>query len=145
MEISINIKIDNEELKELLGLHSEPSKQDAKSVISPYARHFDETCMAWTKDPESNKFYLLRQQEYANEKLRQRGYLFLNEVYDILGIPRTKAGQCVGWMYDTENPIGDNYVDFGIFDQVHNRSFVNGYENSVLLNFNVDGNILDRI
>ena len=145
MEININIKIDNDELRELLGLHSKPSKQDAKSDISPYARYFDEDSVACTKNPECNKMFLLQQQNYANEKLRHRGYLFLNEVYDMLGIPRTKAGQCVGWMYDEDYPIGDNYVDFGIFDQAHNRSFVNGYDNSVLLNFNVDGNILDRL
>lgn len=145
MEININIKIDDKELKELLGLHSEPNKKDTKTDLSPYAQYFNETCIGWTKDPECNKFYLLRQQEYANEMLRRNGYLFLNEVYTMLGMPRTKAGQCVGWVYDTECPIGDNYVDFGIFDQVHNQSFINGYKNSVLLNFNVDGNILDCI
>ena len=145
MEININIKIDNDELKELLGLHSEPSIRDTEYDISPYARYFDEKSAAWTKDPESNKFFLLRMQGYANEKLKQRGYLTLNEVYDMLDIPRTKVGQRVGWVYEPEYPIGDNYVDFGIFDAVHNRSFVNGYEKSVLLNFNVDGDILDRI
>lgn len=144
MEININIKIDNDELRELLGLHSNPSIRDSEYDLSPYARFFDETCAAWTKDPESNKFFLLRQQEYANKKLKDRGYLFLNEVYDMLGIPRTKAGQRVGWVYEPEYPIGDNYVDFGIYDEVHNRSFVNGYKNSVLLNFNVDGDILNR-
>ena len=145
MEITINIKIDNEELKELLGLHSEPSIRDTKRDVSPYARYFDEDSMAWTKDPECNKFFLLQQQNLANERLKRNGYLFLNEVYTMLGLPRTKAGQCIGWMYDTECPSGDNYVDFGIFNSEINRSFVNGYENSVLLDFNVDGNILDRI
>jgi hypothetical protein len=144
MEISINIKIDNEELKELLGLHIKPSIQNMKSDISPYACFFNEDSVAWTKNPECNKMFLRQQQNYANEKLRQRGYLFLNEVYDMLGIPRTKAGQCIGWIYDEKNPIGDNYVDFGIYDRIHNQSFVNGYEDSVLLDFNVDGNILDR-
>lgn len=63
----------------------------------------------------------------------------------MLGIPRVKAGQVVGWIYDEENPIGDNFVDFGIYDQnrVKNRDFVNGYERTILLDFNVDGNILD--
>lgn len=86
-------------------------------------------------------------QQYANDKLKADGYLFLNDVYDMLGIPRSKAGQIVGWVYDPKNPIGDNYVDFGIYDinREKNRDFVNGYERTILLDFNVDGNILDLI
>lgn len=145
MEINITIKINDNELKELLGLHNKPSGRDTERAVSPYARYFDEDSTAWTKNPECNKLFLLTQQNYANEKLKARGYLFLNEVYDMLGLPRTKAGQVIGWMYEEQYPIGDNYVDFGIFDSKTNRSFVNGYENSVLLDFNVDGNILDRI
>lgn len=44
--------------------------------------------------------FLRRQQDYANEMLKARGHLFLNEVYDLLDIPRSKAGQVVGWVYD---------------------------------------------
>lgn len=111
---------------------------------SPYARVFDEECLGWTRDAEMNRLFLLRQQEFANEKLQQRGYLFLNEVYDMLGLSRTKVGQCVGWCYDLSNRYGDNYVDFGIYD-VRNRWFVNGQEKTIVLDFNVDGNILDRL
>ena len=115
-------------------------------ACSPYTFCFDETCMGWTRDAEANKFFLLRQQDYANEKLKAKGYLFLNDVLDMLGINRTRAGQTVGWIYDEKNPIGDNYVDFGIFD-IHceaNRNFVNGLEKSIWLNFNVDGDILNN-
>ena len=69
----------------------------------------------------------------------------MNEVYDMIGFPHTKAGQVVGWVYDEKNPVGDNYVDFGIYD-VYNqkaREFVNGYEQSIILDFNVDGNVWD--
>ena len=112
---------------------------------SSYARYFDDTCPGWSKDPEFNLMYLRRQQDYANELLKSKGHLYLNEVYDILGLPRSKAGQIVGWIYDEKNPIGDNYVDFGIYEQnrAKNRDFVNGYEKTILLDFNVDGNILD--
>lgn len=112
---------------------------------SDYARFFDDGCAGWDKDPELNLMTLRNQQRFANEKLRANGYLFLNEVYDMLGIPRTKAGQCVGWVYDEKNPVGDNYVDFGIYDsnRQKSRDFVNGYERTILLDFNVDGNILD--
>ena len=83
--------------------------------------------------------------EYA--KLKHQGYLFLNEVYDMLGIPRTQAGQVVGWIYDEKNPNGDNYVDFGIYDlhDQQKRDFVNGLERNILLDFNVDGVIYDKI
>ena len=117
------------------------------NLYSEYARIYDDGCNGWTKDPELNLAFLKKQQNYADDRLKARGYLFLNEVYDILGFPRTKAGQVVGWIYDEEHPIGDNFVDFGIFnaDIEKTRDFVNGYERSIILDFNVDGPILDRM
>lgn len=112
---------------------------------SPYTFCFDETATGWVKDAESNKFFLMRQQDYANEKLKARGYLFLNEVLDMVGIQRCRAGQTVGWIYDEKNPIGDNYVDFGMLN-IHSepaRNFMNGLERSIWLDFNVDGDILN--
>lgn len=137
MENTVTIKLD--EVDE----NVTPVDRELYSV-SHYARWFNEKCVAWSKDPEQNKFFLLQQQHYANEKLKVRGYLFLNDVYDMLGIPRTKAGQVVGWIYDPNDPNRDSYVDFGLFNH-NNEDFVNGYENSILLDFNVDGMILDRI
>lgn len=106
---------------------------------SEYARFYDVGCNGWTKNPEYNLMFLRQQQNYANDLLNTRGYVFLNEVYDMLGIPRTTAGQEVGWVLGTEN--SDGYIDFGIYD-VHkptNMDFVNGWERSILLDFNVDG------
>lgn len=116
-------------------------------IYSEYARFFDSGCKGWEKDSEYNLMFLRSCQQYANDKLKADGYLFLNDVYDMLGIPRSKAGQIVGWVYDPKNPVGDNYVDFGIYDinREKNRDFVNGYERTILLDFNVDGNILDLI
>lgn len=114
---------------------------------SPYAIVFDDGNTGWDKDPELTKFFLIQQQNYANERLQSRGHLFLNEVYDMLGAKRTKVGAQVGWVYDEKHPIGDNFVDFGIFD-IHNpkaRDFVNGDERVIILDFNVDGVILDLI
>ena len=115
--------------------------------VSEYARFFDDGCAGWTKDPEYNLMFLRDQQRYANDLLKSKGHLFLNEVYDLLGIPRTKAGQIVGWIYDEKHPNGDNFVDFGIYDtnKTANRDFVNGYERTILLDFNVDGNIWDQM
>lgn len=114
---------------------------------SDYARFFDELNPNYEKDAEFNLMFLRAQQQYANDLLISRGHLFLNEVYDMIGVPRTKAGQVVGWVYNPENPVGDNYVDFGMYD-IHRpgaREFVNGYEKAILLDFNVDGNIWDLI
>ena len=115
--------------------------------VSEYARFFDDGCAGGTKDPEYNLMFLRDQQRYANDLLKSKGHLFLNEVYDLLGIPRTKAGQIVGWIYDEKHPNGDNFVDFGIYDtnKTANRDFVNGYERTILLDFNVDGNIWDQM
>ena len=115
--------------------------------ISDYAVIYDDGCTGWSKDPELNKFFLKSQERYANDRLKAKGHLFLNEVYDMLGVPRTKAGQIVGWVYDEKNPNGDNFVDFGMFD-VHDdrkRDFINGYERNIVLDFNVDGPIVDLI
>lgn len=115
------------------------------SEYSEYTRIFDELNPNWEKSSSFNMIFLTRQQAYANDLLRGRGYLFLNEVYDMLGFDRTKAGQIVGWLYDPQNPNGDNYVDFGIYqledDKV--RDFIDGDERSIILDFNVDGPIID--
>lgn len=113
---------------------------------SDYARFFDDGCTGWTDDAEYNLMYLRRQQDYANDLLKQKGHLFLNEVYDMFNIPRTKAGQVVGWIYDDTLSAGDNYVDFGIYDLTDEdkRRFVNGKEKVILLDFNVDGVIINR-
>ena len=110
---------------------------------SDYAKIFDESCVGWTKSPEYNLMFLKQQQAHANRLLQQNGILFLNDVYEMLGFQKTQAGQVVGWIYDEEHPIGDNFVDFGIYNLYSEkaRDFVNGYERSIVLDFNVDGNV----
>lgn len=120
-------------------------KRNIKYMDSPmpseFAVIYDDGCAGWTKDPEDNKFFLIQQQRYANERLKRRGYLSLNEVYELLGFPSTKAGQVVGWLYDCKDPNykGDDFVDFGLYnvDCEPNRDFVNGYERNIILDFNV--------
>ena len=114
---------------------------------SQYAKFFDETCKGWTRNAEANKLFLLKQQSYANHQLELKGYLFLNEVYEMLGIPKTVAGSSVGWLYDSKDKYADNFVDFGIFDiyREATREFVNGHNQTILLDFNVQGYILDQV
>lgn len=110
---------------------------------SIYARFFDETSTLWSKDPMYNQFFLQCQQNYANDKLRARGHVFLNEVYDSLGLERSPEGAVVGWLKGN----GDGFIDFGIFegDSWSATRFVNGEERSIFLDFNVDGTIWDKI
>lgn len=117
---------------------------DPAAAFSAYTYCFDETSSCWVRDAEANKFFLARQQDYANEKLKSRGHMFLNEVLDMVGIPRCRAGQHVGWLL---NGDGDGYIDFGILN-IHspaNRNFVNGLEKSIWLDFNVDGDIISNL
>jgi hypothetical protein len=111
------------------------------SRLSPYAKFFDEANPNWQPNAEFNRLFIQCQQNYANQKLLANGYLFLNDVYDSLGIERTRAGQIVGWLVNGE---GDGFIDFGIFE-AHNADFVNNQEPSIILDFNVDGNILNQI
>jgi hypothetical protein len=116
----------------------------AADGASIYARWFDESSASWETWPEHNHAFLMSQQSYANDRLRTRGHVFLNEVYDSLGIPRSDAGAVVGWVLDGE--ASDNYIDFGIFDDRQAvRDFVNGREQNLLLDFNVDGYIHGKI
>lgn len=113
------------------------------SERSSTSRIFDETCPNWEKNAEYNNMFLRQTESWANRKLQENGYLFLNEVYDMLGFQKSQQGQILGWIYDPEDPTCENHVSFGI-DDIHNeqkRLFVNGYERSIILDFNTDGDI----
>lgn len=110
---------------------------------SIYAKYFDESSPYFKRDNDMNGYFLRTQQTWANQLLDGQGHVFLNEVYDMLGIPRTKAGAVVGWV----KGYGDDYIDFGLMNPDNNlhRDFVNGYSPYILLDFNVDGVIFDII
>lgn len=116
---------------------------------SPYAVLFDEKSKFFSREPGMNAQIVGMKQAWANDKLRAQGHLFLNEVHDMLGLPRTKAGACVGWVWRRENEekTGDNYVSFGVFDGDSDiaQAFIDGDEKAIWLDFNVDGVILDLI
>jgi len=134
-----------EEIKNASVIH------DISSNHSPYAKVFEATNRNWSHNPATNLFWLRSQENYANEKLQADGYLFLNDVYQLLGFPRTSEGQIVGWVYDPNNPNhnGDNHVDFGIYDLLYKGEekveFINGYNPCIWLDFNVDGVVYDLI
>lgn len=121
------------------------SRRITPNGTSVYGRFFDRTNGNWSPVPEYNRIFLWGQQKYANDRLNSRGYLFLNELLHDLGFEKTVAGQCVGWVLSEDS---DDFVDFGIFvpgEQMVYREFVNAGDGDILLDFNVAGNILDRV
>ena len=111
--------------------------------IPTTSKIYCEGCKGWDKNPEYNRIFLTQVQAWANDRLQARGHLFLNEVYDALGINITEEGNSLGWVYDESNPELHNYVDFGFadIDNERKRAFVNGDERNVWLDFNYDGNV----
>ena len=114
-----------------------------KRKKSIYSVTFDEKNPHWTRSRKVNIMFLRLTQAYVNDLLRIKEYpgahkhLFLNEVLERLGFSKTKEGHYVGWIYDEKNPIGDNYIDFDINPR--------GSNPNVVIDFNVDGVILDKV
>ena len=111
-------------------------------AASDYAVFFDEYNMNWRKEPSLNMYFLKTVQNYMNDRLKLYGHVFLNELYDALDIPRTKAGQFVGWVYDSER--GDGVVDLGLYSPA-NEVFSQGLDPVCLIDPNVDGPIWDLL
>lgn len=113
--------------------------------LSQYARIFDEVgSTQWTPSADHNRAFLLMEQNYFNERIKTRGYIFLNEVYERLGFRPTKAGSVVGWVYQNADYEG---IDFGIFTAHTQKAaeFLEGTEPSIILDFNVQGDILSLV
>lgn len=130
--------------------HKEEQLVKDDGVYSPYAKLFSTMNPNWKENPINNLTFLEAQQRILNDRLIVQGYLFLNDVYDALGFARTQAGNAVGWVYNPKNPNRENMIDFGLYHITGNEEadskradFVNGFEDSVMLDFNVDGPIYD--
>ena len=151
-EVEKTLGVDKErEIFERANVKPETTSEDGEQKDSPvetgayYSKWFDESSPYFKKDSDYNRMFLLSQQTYFNDLLVSRGHVFLNEVYDALGFRHTSAGAVCGWLY--EAGTGDDYIDFGIFnrDDEKTHSFINGFSNEVLLDFNVDGEIYNKI
>lgn len=111
-------------------------------IASPYSRVFDEFNRNWQRTPGANAMIIQGHQGFVNDLLESRGYVFLNEVYDLLGFEATEAGQIVGWVKNSEN--GDNHISFGIWANGFSdgKYWINrGGKDPIRLDFNVDGEI----
>lgn len=129
-------------------------KDIAMQHTSPYTCIFDETVDTWVSDNMLNRNYLFLMEQAANKRLRTQGHLFLNDVLGSIGTHggvtlKTPEGQIVGWIYDPNDPTRQSHVDFGVTNYVEGddalNSFINGGERSVMLRFNCDGPIIDKI
>lgn len=110
------------------------------NLQSDYAVYFDSKSRNYETNPDYNRMFLKAQQAFANDKLQTRGHLFLNEVLDDLDLPRTPAGQIVGWTKDGP----DGYVNFRIVE-VERETEDGRHEPVLLLDFNVEGNIWEKM
>ena len=122
---------------------SEIKITDPAHKLSPYARWFDQSNPNWQKNAEMNRWYIGIQQTQLNDRLKARGHVFLNEVYDELGLSHTQEGAVVGWIYPPR-PGCDGFIDCGVY-ATGNADFHFGGEHQILLDFNVDGLIWDQI
>lgn len=117
------------------------------SGLSEYGIVLDRTDRHGIFNPQDIKYtvqVLTGEQNYVNDLLRVRKWVTLNQVYERLGVEPTKAGNVVGWVYEENNKEGDNYIDFKI-TPTYKQNEMGNFEEVVLLDFNVDGYIFDRI
>ena len=114
-------------------------------AISDYSRFFQMGCKGFdASSGRYNLLYLKGIQAMFNNKLIADGYVMLNDVYRELGFDTIPEGWSIGWVYDEENPIGDNYIDFGLYEARNkNQRAVNDWEPVILMDFNVDGNLYE--
>jgi hypothetical protein len=114
-----------------------------ESYLRPF---FDEVNPNFTKDPVANYLFLKGVQAHMNHRLEAFGHVFLNDVYDALGMPRCREGAVAGWLHKPNDPNhkGDNFVDFGFMSSRDPQAiaFRNGEERAVRLNFNIDPDVI---
>lgn len=136
--------------KEIPEFDSEGNQIGTKTQLVTEAgndRCFDATNEMWSAAPGQNQMTLSNQQNWLNDRLNARGYLFLNDVYKSLGFDATPAGQVYGWLPKSHPDSNGGIVDFGLMDMTdqQKRDFLDGRDNSVWLSFNVDGIIFDKL
>lgn len=112
--------------------------------IDPYNRIFEQGATPeWRNDYGANIFHVSNQERMANFRLNRYGILYLNEVYESLGFPRTDVGQVVGWKVKTL-PDGTKdipMVSFGV-DVVHPMDDELKKSKAIYLDFNCQGLIV---
>lgn len=125
-------------------------RTDSQSL---YNRCWDEfSSSEWTNDYLYNFDFLKMCERVANQKLIAQGYLFLDEVYDMLGFRMddgiSAGAKLVGWIRSDVHSNSDR-VSFGIYDPFERaKTFANlerPHDAGYWLNFNCDGVIVDKL
>ena len=92
------------------------------------------------RSEDYNRQFLKLQAENANLFFKANKKMMLNDLYDMLGIKRSVAGNHVGWIYDKNNPSGDNCIDLRVQEIYREDPDRPGeYETVFLIDPNVDG------
>lgn len=110
-----------------------------EKTFSKYSKVFDENSIMYSSDMEQDLMFIKCVRKHADDLLKERKTIFLNDVYDMFGFSRTQCGQVVGWHYDLDNPIGDNYIDFDIYIEDISDT------GSIIIDFNVDGKVIQYL
>lgn len=128
------------------GEEKSENKTKSDNVLNPFAAHFDEYSKNHVNDMAMNEDFIRGILRFANTKLIQNGFLFLNDILNALGLPETEEGQLFGWIYDKNDPELHNHISFGLDDEsnISAIEFKNRQRNDVWLFFNVDGLIVNR-
>lgn len=147
--------IEKETVKEKIVDENGKKKTVTKEVVKDYDGNmftavFHEGNLGFERDALHNKFVIDSTVQMLNQRLQSRyrkghpGIMSYNEARKAFGFRPVPHGQIWGWVYDEENPVGDNYISVGMLEDIDSAkaNFINGEEYAVVLNFNCDSNIL---
>lgn len=117
---------------------NDKTKKDTRPSYCPYSRFWDES-KEFSDDRVYDLQYISSAEAIADATLKRDGYIFLNDVYKMLGFKPTNYGQYVGWYYNPQYPIGENCVKFSV---VNTGLFDKNGHSKVRIDFNLDGDIM---
>ena len=98
----IEMKTVNDNGDEVFGTAQASIVVDGEVVeLSDYAVFYARGISSqWDPNEYYNRTYINGQREWWTLMLRENGVVFLNEVLEALGFPKTKAGAVIGWLRD---------------------------------------------
>lgn len=91
---SVELKKDGTVVETTTPIHTDTTK-----CYIPHSFFFDESNINWQDSDEANREFLRRVETFVNQKLSVRQFMTENEIRDMIGAPRTKAGQAAGVRY----------------------------------------------
>lgn len=126
------------------------SVSDPNASGSGYMKYFTRTNPYWSDDEDQVMWFFKRVQSDLNDRLKtidclgRDGYLTLNEAYEACGFAKEKKGMIVGWLNDPSHPCSDGFVEITV-TPTHIPGEDGKLQLAYAVDFNVDGNIFDRI